>query len=81
MGSRHACLTYVGEGAGSAGGGAILLAVVLFLLLAFMKVLYDRRAPWYQRSLIRKPLRKVGVILLHDVEHRFHGEPAMVLGK
>ncbi len=28
---------------------------------------------------IRKPLRKIGVILLHDVEYRFLGEPAMVL--
>ena len=36
---------------------------------------------WYQRGLIRTPLRKIGVILLHDVEHCFLGEPAMVLGK
>jgi hypothetical protein len=57
------------------------LAVGLFLLLAFVKALHDRRSPWYQRGLIRKPLRKIGMILLHDVEHRFHGEPAMVLGK
>jgi hypothetical protein len=28
-----------------------------------------------------KPLRKIGMILLHDVEHRFLGEPTMVLGK
>jgi hypothetical protein len=53
----------------------------LYLLFAFVKALHDRRSPWYQRGLIRKPLRKIGVILLHDVEHRFLGEPAMVLGK
>ena len=57
------------------------LAAVLFLLLAFVKALHDRRSPWYQRGLIRKPLRKIGMILLHDIEHRFLGEPTMVLGK
>ena len=36
-------------------------------------------APWYQRGLIRKPLRKISVILLHDVECHFLGEFAMVL--
>jgi hypothetical protein len=40
-----------------------------------------RRSSWYQRGLIREPLRKIRVILLHDVEHRFPGERAMVLGK
>jgi hypothetical protein len=52
-----------------------------FMLLAFMKAFQDRRAPWYQRGLIRKPLRKIGVIPLHDVEHCFVGEFAMALGK
>jgi hypothetical protein len=52
----------------------------LFLLLAFVKALHNRRSPWYQRGLIRKPLRKIGVILLHDIEHCFLGKPAMVLG-
>jgi hypothetical protein len=56
-------------------------AILRFLLFAFAKAFQDRRAPWYQRSLIRKPLRKIGVILLHDVEHRFLGEIAMVLRK
>jgi hypothetical protein len=46
-------------------------------LFAFVKAFHNRRTPWYQHSLIRKPLRKIGVILLHDVEHRFLGEPAM----
>jgi hypothetical protein len=32
-------------------------------------------------SLIRKPLREIGVILLHNVERCFLGEIAMVLGK
>jgi hypothetical protein len=52
-----------------------------FLALAFAKALRDRRSSWDQRGLIREALRKIGVILLHDVEHRFLGEPAMVLGK
>jgi hypothetical protein len=47
------------------------------LLFAFVKAFQDRRAPWYQRGLIRKPLRKIGVILLHNVER----EIALVLGK
>src|SRR5713226_139140 len=48
---------------------------------AFMKAFQDGRAPWYLRSLIRKPLREIGVILLHDVERCFLGEIAMVPGK
>jgi hypothetical protein len=51
------------------------------LLFAFVKAFQDRRAPWYQRGLICKSLRKTGLILLHDVEHSFLGELAMVLGK
>jgi hypothetical protein len=62
------------------GGRCSSLAVVLFLLLAFVKALHDRRSVWYQHGLIRKPLRKIGMIL-HDVEHRFLGESTMVLGK
>jgi hypothetical protein len=46
-----------------------------------MQAFQDRRAPWYLCGLIRKPLRNIGVILLHDVEHCFLGELAMVLGK
>jgi hypothetical protein len=46
-----------------------------------MKAFQDHRAPWYLRGLIRKPLREIGVILLHDVERCFLGEIAMVLGK
>ena len=56
-------------------------AILLFLLFAFTKAFQDRPAPWYQRGLIRKPPRKIGVILLHDVEYRFLGEIAMVLRK
>jgi hypothetical protein len=51
-----------------------------FLLFAFVKPRHNRRSPRYQHSLIQKPLRKVGMMLLHDVEHRLLGEPAMVLG-
>jgi hypothetical protein len=51
------------------------------LLLAFVEALNNRRSPWYQRSLIREPLGKIGVVLLHDIENRFAGEPAMELGK
>src|SRR5258706_13976352 len=50
------------------------VAIFLFLLLAFVKAFHDLRAPWYQRGLIRKPLRKIGVILLHHVEQSFRGE-------
>jgi hypothetical protein len=50
-------------------------------LFAFVKALHNRRPPWYEHGLVRKPLRKIGVVLLDDVEHRFLGEPAMVLGK
>ncbi len=57
------------------------VAIFRFLLLTFVKAFHDRRAPWYQRGLFRKPLRKIGVILLNHVEHRFLGELAMVLGK
>jgi hypothetical protein len=46
-----------------------------------MKAFQDGRAPWYLRSLIRKPLREIGVILLHDVERCFLRETAMVPGK
>ena len=46
-----------------------------------MKALNDRRAPRYQRGLIREALGKVGVILLHDVEYRFPGETPMILGQ
>src|SRR5260370_25311231 len=56
-------------------------AILRFLLFAFAKAFQDRRAPWYQRGLIRKPLRKIGVILLHDVQHRFLAAVAMVLRK
>jgi hypothetical protein len=48
---------------------------------ALMKAFQDGRAPWYLRSLIRKPLREIGVILFHDVERCFLGEAAMVPGK
>ena len=44
------------------------------------KAFQDRRPSWYLSGLIRKPLREFGVILMHDVEHCFLGEVAMVLG-
>ena len=53
-------------------------AILHVLLFAFMKAFQDRSAPWYLCGLIRKPLRKIGVILLHDVEHCLLGEIAMV---
>ena len=59
----------------------LLLAFLEFLLLALVKALNNRGSPWYQRGLIREPLRKIGVVLLHDVEQRFPGEPAMELGQ
>jgi hypothetical protein len=33
------------------------ITVVRFLLFALMKAFQDRRASWYQRGLIREPLR------------------------
>jgi hypothetical protein len=51
------------------------------LLFAFVKAFRDRRPPEYQCGLIRKPLREIGVILLHDVQHGVPGELAMVLRK
>jgi hypothetical protein len=51
------------------------------LLFALVKALQDRRAPWYLRGFIRKPLREIGMIVLHDVEHGFLREIAMVLRK
>jgi hypothetical protein len=60
---------------------ALSLQFVLLPLLAFAKALRDRRSSKNQRSLIREPLREIGVILLHDVEHGFLGKPAMVVGK
>jgi len=38
------------------------------LLFAFVKALHNRRPPWYEHGLVRKPLRKIGVILLDDIE-------------
>ncbi len=63
------------------GGQYRSLLIVPFALLAFAKALRNRRSSWYQRGFIREPLRKIRVILLHDVERGFLGEPAMVLGK
>jgi hypothetical protein len=57
------------------------LHLVLLLLLAVAQALRDRGSPRDQRGFIRKALRKVEVILLYDVEYRFLGEPAMVLGQ
>jgi hypothetical protein len=81
-----ACAATSGSGQGALQRPALSgrrgsLALVLYLLLAFMKALHDRRSPWYLRGLIREPLRKIRVVLLHDVEHRFLGEPAVVFGQ
>ena len=38
------------------------------LLFAFVKALHDRRPPWYEHGLVGKPLGKIGVILLDDIE-------------
>ena len=62
-------------------GGGVSLHLVSFPLLAFAKALRDRRSSCDQRRLIREPLREIGVILLHDVEHGFPGKLSMVLGK
>jgi hypothetical protein len=51
------------------------------LALAFAQAMRNRRSSWYQRGLVREPLREIGVVLLYDVEHGFPAELAMVLGK
>ena len=48
-------------------------------MFEFTEASQGRCAPWYLRGLIRKPLREIGVIKLHDVEQCFLGEIAMVL--
>ena len=52
-----------------------------YLLFALTKALHNRRSPWYQRSLIREPLRKISVILSDDIQRSFRGQLTMVLGK
>jgi hypothetical protein len=61
--------------------GGLEIQNILRTVFAFMKAFQDHRAPRYLCGLIRKALRKIGVILLHDVEHCFLGEITMVLGK
>jgi hypothetical protein len=51
------------------------------LLFALTKALHNRRSPWYQRSLIREPLRKISVILSDDIQRSFLGQLTMVLRK
>ena len=38
------------------------IAIVRFLSFAHLKALQDRRAPWYQRGLIGKPLARSGAL-------------------
>ena len=59
----------------------VLTAIFRNFLFALMKSLRYRRSPWYQYGLICKALRKVSVILLHDIESRLLGELSMILGK
>jgi hypothetical protein len=51
------------------------------MVTALTKALHNRRSPWYQRSLIREPLRKISVILSDDIQRSFRGQLTMVLGK
>lgn len=57
------------------------LHLAALLLLAFAKPLRDRGSSWDQRGFVGEPLREIGVILLHDIEHGFPGELAMILGQ
>ena len=36
------------------------IAILRFLLFAFVKAFQDRRAPWYQRGLVEAPRRSEG---------------------
>jgi len=57
------------------------IAIFRYLLFALTKALHNRRSPWYQRSLIREPLRKISVILSDDIQRSFLGQLTMVLSK
>ena len=46
-----------------------------------MKARERHRATWNLRRLIGKPLRKIGVIIVHNVEPRFFGKLSMVFGE
>ena len=59
----------------------LLLLFVPQPLLAFAKALRDRGSSEDQRSLVCEPLGEVGMVVLHDIEHRFLCEPAMVVGQ
>jgi hypothetical protein len=51
------------------------IAILRFLLFAFMKAFQDRPAPCYQRgSSSTNRCGEIGVILLHDVKRCFLGE-------
>src|SRR6267378_811936 len=52
-----------------------------YLFFAFMKARERHRATWNLRRLIGKPLRKIGVIIVHNVEPRFFGKLSMVFGE
>lgn len=58
-----------------------LLHLIALALFAFAKALRDRRSSRDQRGLVRKALREIGVVLLHDVEHGFPGKLSMVVGQ
>jgi hypothetical protein len=57
------------------------IAILGFFVVRVREGVPSSRAPWNQRCLIRKALRKISVILLHDLEHCFRGELAMILGE
>ena len=59
----------------------VLTAIFRNFLFALMSPPRYRRSPRYQHGLICKALRKVSVILLHDIESRLLGELSMILGK
>jgi hypothetical protein len=60
---------------------ASLVSIAICLLFAFQQAFHDCCTPRYLGGLVREPLRKISVILLHNVEHRFLGTIAMVSGK
>jgi hypothetical protein len=68
-------------GCSSLGVSLIDVAIFRYLLFALTKARHNRRSPWYQRSLIREPLRKISVILSDDIQRSFLGQLTMVLRK